>query len=257
ELERLLHDGPVDGALFDPGQSRVFFVEGDDLHLADFAGLFDRAQNGRTVVRPESDHSGDVGILDQCICGVPFGVHAFATVGADVYDLDLRAFERLLQSAIAILRVLRVHCSDEDHDLASLGQHIFDQLASLTARGFVIGADVTGAIAAWRVAILREDQRLTGRAVDQLRLILGVNRADGYPVYALRQQVVNYSLLTGGREFGIDLEFDLDVGQFRLSLLGPFARDRPKIRRVIGDERDPRLFGPARPVARSVRQNQQ
>src|SRR5215510_743571 len=120
ELVRLLYDGPMNSALFDPGQSRVFFVEGDDLHLADFAGLFDRAQNGRAVVRPESDHSGDVWILDQRVGGVPFGVHAFAAVGADVYDLDLRAFERLLQSSITILRVLRVHRSDKYHYPASL-----------------------------------------------------------------------------------------------------------------------------------------
>src|SRR5262249_10712045 len=188
--------------------------------------------------------------------------HGFATIGADVYDFDLSAFERLLQSSITILRVLRVHRSDEDHDLASLRQRLFDQFSRLTASGFVIGADVAGAIAVRRVAVLRENQRLTGRAVDQLRLIFRVNRADGYPVNAFRQQVVNYPLLPGCGEFGIDLEFNLDVGQFRLSLLGSFARNRPEIGRVIGDERDPRLFGLARLaglarlIARSVRQNQ-
>jgi len=69
----------------------------------------------------------------------------------------------------------------------------------LTARGFVIGADVASAIAVRGVAVLREDHRLTGRAVDQLRLIFGVNGADGYPVNAFREQVVNYALLPGGR----------------------------------------------------------
>ena len=152
----------------------------------------------------------------------------------------------MLQSAITFLRVLRIHRSDEDHDPASLRQRLFDQFARLTTRGFVVGADVAGAIAVRRVAVLREDQRLAGRAVDHLCLIFGINRADGYPVNAFRQQVVNDALLPGGREFGIDLEFDLDVGQFRLSLLGTFARDRPEIRSVVGDERDPCLFGLAR-----------
>src|SRR5215510_15209084 len=257
ELERLLHDGRVDRALFDSGQGLVFFVEGDDLHFADFAGLSDRAQYGGTVIRPEADHPGDVRIIDQRGGDIIFGAHAVGVVGADVNDIDVRALERFLQSAETLLSVLGVEHSDEDHDLASLRQRLFDQLARLDSRGFVISADIAGAIAIRRVAVLSDDDRLAGRAVDQLHLIFGINRADGYSANAFRQQIVNHALLPGGGAVVIDPELDLDVGQFRLSLLGAFARDRPEIRGVVGDEREPRLFGPARPVARSVCQNQQ
>src|SRR5262245_53860252 len=257
ELERLLHDGRVNRSLFDAGQGLVFFIEGDDLHFADFAGLSDRAQYGGTVIRPEADHPGDVRIIDQRGGDIIFGAHAVGVVGADVNDIDVRALERFLQSAETLLSVLGVEHSDEDHDLAPLRQRLFDQLARLDTRGFVISAYIAGAIAIRRVAVLSDDHRLIGRAVDQLYLVLGVDGTDSYPVDAFRQQVVNHTLLPGGGAVVIDPELDLDVGQFRLSLLGTFARDRPEIRGVVGDEREPRLFGPARPVARSVRQNHQ
>src|SRR5262249_57135885 len=143
----------------------------------------------------------------------------------------------------------RVEHSDEDHDLASLRQRIFDQFARLNARGLVIGTDITGALAARRVAVLSDDHRLTGRAVNHLHLIFRINRADGYSVNAFRQQIINHSLLPGGGAVVIDPELDLDVRQFRLRLLGAFARDRPEIRSVVGYEDDSPLI---RPVARSV-----
>src|SRR4051812_24305310 len=62
ELERLLHDGAGDGARLDARQRLVLFVERDDRHLANFVRVADGVDNRRTVVAPQANESGDIGM---------------------------------------------------------------------------------------------------------------------------------------------------------------------------------------------------
>src|SRR5205807_1787661 len=93
-----------------------------------------------------------------------------------------------------------------------------------------------------RVAVLRDDENASGRVVNHLRLVRGVNGADGHAVDALREQVVNDALLVGGCSVRRNAELDLDVTEFLHGLLRPAPRNRPEVRRVVCDEGEPELL---------------
>ena len=65
EFVRLLNDGAVDIARLDAFESFGVFVEADDFDFARLTGAADGVEDGRTVVAPEADEAGDVGILDE------------------------------------------------------------------------------------------------------------------------------------------------------------------------------------------------
>ena len=101
----------------------------------------------------------------------------------------------------------------------------------------VVGADVAGPRRLRRIAVLREHHRLAGGPVDQRGLVLRIDRRDGDSVDALRQQIVDDTLLLCRRAIGGNPEFRLHVRQFLIRLLDAATRDRPEVRRVVGDER--------------------
>ena len=159
-------------------------------------------------------------------------------VGAHVDDLDRRAGNRFLDALQPLLGVARVQLAHEDRDLAALRQRFFDQLSRLPAGRDVVGADVALPLAVGRVAVVREHERLLRRVVQHRRLVRRVHGADGDPVHAFRQQVVQDALLRG-RGSVAETELDFDVCQPGVGLLGALPRDGPEIRGVVRDEGEP------------------
>ena len=86
ELVRLLDDGADDGARLDAGQRFVVFVERDDLHLSDPARIPDGVENRWTVVAPQPDEGGDVGMADEHLGHVRLRSNRIGVVGAHVDD---------------------------------------------------------------------------------------------------------------------------------------------------------------------------
>ena len=127
ELERLLHHGADDRAGLDARQRLVVLVERDDLDLADLAGVADRVEDRGTVVAPEPDERGDVGMAHEHLGDVRFRADLIGIVRADVDDLDLRAGDRLLDALQPLLGVARVELADEQRDPAALWQCFLDQ----------------------------------------------------------------------------------------------------------------------------------
>src|SRR5205085_2088646 len=105
------------------------------------------AEYGRAVVGPEADHRSHFGVLDECVRRVRLGAHAVCVVRAKVYDLDVRACERLFHALETLARVLRVGLADEDHYLPALRQRRLDQFARLSPGGAIVRADVACAVA--------------------------------------------------------------------------------------------------------------
>src|SRR5205085_1040761 len=138
--------------------------------------------------------------------------------------------------------ILRVEHADKDPDGATLRQSLFHQFPGLPTCGDVVGADVTSSVAVGRVAVLRKDKRLAGDAVEQLRLVLWINRADRHAVNAFGNEVFDDALLPGSRAITGHLELDCYIGQFGGSLLCPLARNRPEVRRVVGDKGQPQFL---------------
>ena len=91
ELVRLLHDRADDGAGLDAGQRLVVFVERDDLHLPDLAGVAHRVEDRRAVVAPQPDERGDVGVADEHLGDVGLRSDLIGVVRAHVEDLDRRS----------------------------------------------------------------------------------------------------------------------------------------------------------------------
>ena len=220
-----------------PRQRFVVFVERDDLHLPDSARIPDGVENRWTVVAPQSDEGGDVGMADQHLRHVRLGSNRIGIVGAHVDDRDRGAGDRCLDALQPLLGVARVQLAHENRDSAPLGQCLLDQVSRLAPGGHVVGADVTLALAVGGVAVVREDQRLFRRVVQHRRLIRRIHGADGDAVHAFRQQVVQDPLLRGGGSIA-ETELDFDVGQRGVRLLRALPGDRPEIGGVVGDEGD-------------------
>src|SRR5205085_1722824 len=83
---------------------------------------------------------------------------------------------------------------------------------------------------------------LAGDAVEQLRLVLWINRADRHAINAFGNEVFDDALLPGSRAITGHLELDCYIGQFGGSLLCPLARNRPEVRRVVGDKGQPQFL---------------
>ncbi len=135
-----------------------------------------------------------------------------------------------------MLSVGRVEHADEDHDLAALWQSFFDQFAGLTSCRDVVRSDITGAITVRRIAVLRDDERWLGGAIQHRRLVLRVNRADGDAVNAFCEQVIDDALLFRGGTVSRNPEFDFDVGNVLRGFLSAFARDGPEVGSIVGHE---------------------
>ena len=109
--------------------------------------------------------------------------------------------------------------------------------ACATPHGLVVGADVTGAVAGGRIAILGEDERLLGGVVDHLGLIGGIDGAHGDAVHAFCQKIVNDTLLLSGGGLRGDYEIDGNGRtQVFLGLLSTTAIDSPEFGGVVGEE---------------------
>src|SRR5215217_5141500 len=96
KLKRLLHDRGVNGAVFDPAQGLVFFVERDNFHLVGFVGFSDSRENCRSIVGPEANHAGDVGIIHEGVGGIRFCANAIRVVSTHVDNLHIRSGKRFL-----------------------------------------------------------------------------------------------------------------------------------------------------------------
>ena len=198
------------------------------------------------MVNRKCDQSGDVRILNQGVGDVGFGAHQVGVIRAHVDDLDLRALQCLFDALVTVLGVLRIGLADEGHDLAAVGQHLFDQLASLFARRVIVGAEVAGAIALRRIAVLRQHQRLFGDIVDHLRLISRIDGREGDAVSAFGEQVVDDTLLFGSRAFAGNLEFNLDVVKFLIGFLAAAPRNRPEVGGIVSNKGNFFLFAGGR-----------
>src|SRR6266496_4238591 len=199
KLEWLLDYSSVNRLVLDAVQGFVLFIEGDDFHFAGLAGIAHRADDRRAVVRPKYIHTGDVRLIDQRIGSVRFRAHSICTVRAHVKDLNVRALQRLFEALISLLRVCRIKRADEHHYFPALWQRFLDQATGLSPGSNVISANVTNSIAARSVTILGNYERLLRGAVKHLKLVHWIDGTDRDAVDPLRQQVVDYALLFGGR----------------------------------------------------------
>src|ERR1700752_910410 len=95
KLEWLLHHGRINGVIPNAVEGFIFFVKGDDFHLAKLACVAHRAENGRAFIGPESDQSGDVRLIHERVRGVGFCADAIGIVGAHIDDLHIRALKHL------------------------------------------------------------------------------------------------------------------------------------------------------------------
>ena len=247
ELERLLHHGTGDRARLHARQRLILFIKGDDRHLANLVRVPDGIENCRAVVAPQADEGSHIGMGHESLRDVCLGAHPICVVGADIENLDLRAGDRFLDAPQTLLRVARVDLTDEQHDLAALGQHRLDQFARLPSSRDVVGADVALALAGWRIAVVCEHQRPLGRIVEHGRLVGGINRADSDAVHALGEQVLHDPLLSRRRTIAKP-ELDCDVRSFGVGLFRPLSRDRPEVRRIVRDEGE-RMGGRRFPAA--------
>ena len=96
------------------------------------------------------------------------------------------------------LRILRVRLPTNNHDLAALRHGFLDELASLSSRRHVVRTDVANALAVGGIAVGNDQQRLAGNFVQKIRLVVGINRADGYAINAGGNEIVQNLLLFGG-----------------------------------------------------------
>ena len=144
--------------------------------------------------------------------------------------------QRFFDTLVTIFGVLRITLADEDHDLAAVGQRLFDQIAGLLACRVIVCAEIAGAVALRRVAVLCKDQRLPGDVVEQLCLVGRIDRRDGDAVYAAGEQVVNDALLFGGGAFAGNLEFHVNVVEFFVGLFAAALGDCPEVGGVVGHE---------------------
>src|SRR6185369_15608436 len=112
---------------------------------------------------------------------------------------------------ITLPSVFRVEHADEHPDLSTIRQSFFYQLTSLASRFDVICADVTDAIAGWRVAVLRDNERLAGGAIQHRRLVGRIDGADSDAFNAFCEKIVNDALLLGGSAVGRNPEFHFDA----------------------------------------------
>ena len=247
ELERLLHHGAGDRARLDARERLILFVEGDDRHLADLVRVPDGIENCRAVVAPQADEGGDIGMGHESLRDVCLGAHPIGVVGADVENLDLRARDGLLDALQSLLRVACIDLTDEQHDLAPLGEDRLDQFAGLPSGRDVVGADVALALAGWRIAVVCEHQRPLGGIVEHCRLVGGIDRTDGDAVHTFGQQILHDALLSGGRTVA-QPELDGDVRPFGVGFFRALSRDRPEVRRIVRDEGE-RMGGRTFPAA--------
>src|SRR6478735_4297518 len=99
ELEGLLHDSRIDGAVFDPVEGGVVLVEHGGFDLALLAQAFDGRSNGGAIVVPQADHQAQilVGVDDVFDVGASLG--AIRVVLALVDDFDLVILDRSLDPA--------------------------------------------------------------------------------------------------------------------------------------------------------------
>src|SRR2546425_1329068 len=198
KLEWLLDHGSVNRFVLDAVQGFVLFIEGDDFDFAGLAGIADRADDRRAVVRPESNHAGNVRLIYESIGGIRFRTHSICTVGAHVKDLNVRALQCLFEALISLLCVCRIKRSHEHHYFPALWQRFLNQATGLSSGSNVISANVTNSIAARSVTVLGDYERLLRGAVKHLKLVHRIDGTDRDAVDPLHQQVVDYVLLLGG-----------------------------------------------------------
>jgi hypothetical protein len=75
-----------------------------------------------------------------------------------------------------------------------------------------------------------------------LGLVIGINRAEGDTIHTLCQQVINLPFLVGGGSLRGDPKLHRGIVQFRVGLLGSFARNGPEIGSIVGNESEPKIF---------------
>jgi hypothetical protein len=175
-------------------------------------------------------------MIHERVSRIRLRADAIGVVSTHVDDRDVRAGERFFQTLVTLLRVGCVENADEDHDLAAVRQSLFDQLTCLASRFDVIRADVTDAIAVWRVAVLRDNERLARGAIQHRCLVGGIDGADGDALNAFREQIVNDALLLGGSAVRRNPELHLDAGNVLRCFLSSFARDNPEVGGIVGHE---------------------
>ena len=248
----------MDGALLNARERRVRLVEGDDLDLAQLAGLLERLEHERRVVGEEAHHAADVGILRERVLGVGLALGLVELVGERAEDFEAAAFEHLVggvevarvlgpaedgvnRALAAALGVVLLHATDEDHHRAALGHRLAHEVAAHAAGLVVVHADVNEAVGVGRVGVVGDELGALGGGVEEVGLVGRVNRADGNAIHALGEQVLDHALLIADALDGherLRVHAELLAG-------GLHARggDGPERRDAIGDEGDLLFLG--------------
>ena len=243
----------MDGALLNARERRVRLVEGDDLDLAQLAGLLERLEHERRVVGEEAHHAADVGILRERVLGVGLALGLVELIGERAEDFEAAAFEHLVggvevarvlgpaedgvnRALATALGVVLLHPTDEDHDCAALGHGLAHEVAAHAPGLVVVHADVNEAVGVGRVGVVGDELGALGGGVEEVGLVRRVNRADGDAIHALGEQVLNHPLLVADALDGherLRVHAELLAG-------GLHARsgDGPERRDTIRDEGD-------------------
>ncbi len=167
--------------------------------------------------------------------GVLLRARLIALVEPGVEDGDAGARQRLLDSLLALARVLRVEPADEDDDLAALGQRLRDLGAGGAPGRDVVGADVGEALRRGRVGVVGDEERALGDLIEQRGHVGGIDRRDRDAVDAAREQVLEDPLLLVDRAGLRHAEVDRDT-ELGLGLVHAGLGDGPEARRRVDDE---------------------
>jgi hypothetical protein len=93
-----------------------------------------------------------------------------------------------------------------------------------TARCYTISVKINRC-----VRILREQSGLGSYLIQDFRGVVGIDGADRNARHALREQVLENTLLRGSRHLARDIELNVVVGELLLRFLGAAPGDLPKI----------------------------
>ena len=205
------------------------------------------------VVGEETHHAVQVGEFRKGILGVGLALGPVEIVGQRAENLESIALDhiggrieisrvlgtpedRVDDALTTALGVVLFEASDEQHHGAPLRQGLADEIAAETAGLVVVHADVQQPITGGSVGIVSDQLGAFGRRVEDIRLIGGIDRADGDAIDTAGQEILDDAFLVGDafdrhEGFGSDPEL-------LASGLHSCGGDGPEGRYAIADKGD-------------------
>ena len=152
----------------------------------------------------------------------------------------MRAIQQLVDDALPTLAgVELLQPADENHHLASVRDRRLDQLAKRAAGLVVVRADVQLPVTLGSIGVVRDQHGLLGRFVEERRLVLSIDGADGDALDTLGQQCFQYAFLVR-QALGRHVDLALDA-EFRLGLMHAGRAEIPEWVDAIGHVGDASL----------------